>query len=277
MLNPSSLIQLDSLRDEKGEVFHLNELPEYEEQDYDLSDPKDFAKYIKDVKNEVRSSFEYREMVKYLKEYGGMDRSGLNPNVVSAPGNKIKIEIHHTPFVLEDIVKIVYEKRLFYHEDLSVQMVAKEVMECHYRSMIGLFPLSSTEHELVHNGYIYIPPQNVYGDYNRFRNEYEQFIDPEDLETLEEIEDHAKVFKESDQRKLLGQSNVYIDPSKAYEVPQLEDLRDKMSNRIETVKNNMYTLPILNEKIEDKPKAKQAIYFVNEKGEKISEESIPVD
>lgn len=272
MINPNSLIKLDSLRDDKGTTFDLESLPPYENEDYDLQNPKDFGKFIKDVKAEVRGSFEYKEMIKYLKDYGGMDRSGLNQNVVSNnDDHRIKIEIHHTPLVLEDIVRIVYEKRLFYHEDLSVQMVAKEVMECHYRNIVGLYPVSSTEHELLHNGYLYIPPNNVYGNWERFITEYHPFIDPEELDTIEEIKDHVKVFSIEDQNKLLSQSNIYINPSNVYELPQLENLQLKMSNRIESIKDNMYTLPILNEEIKDKPKLVDAIHFVNDKGEYVDE------
>ena len=39
----------------------------HEQEDYDLSNPKDFDRYIKDVKSEVRGSFEYREMDESLK------------------------------------------------------------------------------------------------------------------------------------------------------------------------------------------------------------------
>ena len=172
MINPVNLIKLDDAKDGNGRTFHIGELPDYEQEDYDLSNPKDFDRYIKDVKSEVRGSFEYREMVKCLREYGGMDRSGISPNISNTDSKHVKIEIHHTPFVLEDIVRIVYEKRLHNHEDLSVQMVAKEVMECHYRCIVGLYPLTATEHELVHNGYLFIPPSEVFGRYDLFMQQY---------------------------------------------------------------------------------------------------------
>ena len=67
MINPVNLIKLDDAKDGNGRTFHIGELPDYEQEDYDLSNPKDFDRYIKDVKSEVRGSFEYREMVKYLR------------------------------------------------------------------------------------------------------------------------------------------------------------------------------------------------------------------
>ena len=273
MINPMNLIKVDDIRDEQGKTFHIGELAEYDTEDYDLANPKDFGRFIKDVKSEVRNSFEYRELIKYLREYGGMDRSGLNPNISNSDGGRVKIEIHHTPFVLEDIVKIVYEKRRFYHEDISVQMVAKEVMECHYKCIVGLYPLTATEHELVHNGYLFIPPTDVYGDYKRFMNAYSQFIDDEDKQTIEEIEAYGESFKKEEQDKLLVQSNIYLDPAGAYALPDLNQLSNLMQNRIETVKNNMYSLPTLNEtkNEQQKPKMIEAIYFVDENGERIDQ------
>lgn len=273
MINPMNLIKVDDIRDKQGKTFHIGELAEYDTEDYDLANPKDFGRFIKDVKSEVRNSFEYRELIKYLREYGGMDRSGLNPNISNSDGGRVKIEIHHTPFVLEDIVKIVYEKRRFYHEDISVQMVAKEVMECHYKCIVGLYPLTATEHELVHNGYLFIPPTDVYGDYKRFMNAYSQFIDDEDKQTIEEIEAYGESFKKEEQDKLLVQSNIYLDPAGAYALPDLNQLSNLMQNRIETVKNNMYSLPTLNEtkNEQQKPKMIEAIYFVDENGERIDQ------
>ena len=274
MMNPNvSLVKLDDIKDSKGQTFHIGELPEIEDtQNYDLNNPKDLTRFIKDVKSEVRTSFEYRELIRYLKEYGGFDRSGISENISNSDGSKIKIEVHHTPLTIEDIVKIIYEKRRFYHEDLSLESVAKEVMECHYKGIVGLYPLTATEHELVHNGYLFIPPKDVFGRYDLFVSAYGQFIEPEDKETLEEIEAYSKNFNPAEQNKILAQSNIYIDPAGAYELPKLGIIKDTFVNRIETIKNNMYSLPILNEQIQEKQsEMKEAIIFVDNHGNRIDE------
>ena len=258
MINPINLIKIDDIRDSDGKVFHIGQLPDYEQEDYDFSNPKDLERFIKDVKSEVRSSFEYREMVKYLREHAGMDRSGLSPEISNTDSKRIKIEIHHTPFVLEDIVRIVYEKRLSNHESLSVQMVAKEVMECHYKCMVGLYPLTATEHELVHNGYLYIPPNDVFGNWEMFKSKYGDFMDEEDNETIEDIKEYNKVFNVEKQNEILSQANIYVDASNVYDIPQLDTLKDSMSNRIDTIKNNMYSLPVLGEDKIEEPKMKPA-------------------
>lgn len=269
MINPVNLIKLDDAKDGNGRTFHIGELPDYDQEDYDLSNPKDFERYIKDVKSEVRGSFEYREMVKYLRNYGGMDRSGMSPNISNTDSKHVKIEIHHTPLVLEDIVRTVYEKRLHNHEDLSVQMVAKEVMECHYRCIVGLYPLTATEHELVHNGYLFIPPSEVFGRYDLFMQQYGEFIEPDDKETLEEIEAHEVSFDPKEQNKIISQSTIYLDPTGAYNVPCLDSFESSVAKRIDTIRNNMYMLPVMNEATTPHTQLQDAIYYVNEKGETI--------
>ena len=76
MINPVNLIKIDDIRDSSGKTFHIGQLPDYDQEDYDLSNPKDFSRYIKDIKAEVRGSFEYRAMVRYLKEYCGEETNG---------------------------------------------------------------------------------------------------------------------------------------------------------------------------------------------------------
>ena len=273
MINPMNLVKLDDIRDSNGKTFHIGELPEIEDtQNYDLNNPKDLERFIKDVKSEVRTSFEYRELIRYLKEYAGFDRSGISQNISNSDGSKVKIEIHHTPLTIEDIVRIVYEKRRFYHEDLSLEMIAKEVMECHYKCIVGLYPLTATEHELVHNGYLFIPPQDVFGRYDLFVLNYGQFMEPEDKETLEEIEAYGQNFDHMSQNQILAQSNIYIDPNGAYQLPNMNTLKNTLSNRIETIKNNMYALPTLEDNQNNKENQMiEGIYFVDENGNRIDD------
>lgn len=270
MIKPSSLNTLDTIKDENGEVLHIGNTGEddldYEE--YDLSNPKDFTKYISDIKSCVRSSIEYKSLIKYLKDFGMMNRSGLNPNIsnnLNESGKKISIEIHHTPFTLEDIVKIVYEKRTIKGEDLSIEMVAKEVMMCHYMNLVGLFPLTKTEHKLVGNGYIFIPVNVIYGDYKMFMEIYSEYIDDDTKETIASIEEFSNQFDPSIQNKIISQSNIYIEPS-SYQIPKFDSIKDIMVNRLETIKNNMYTLPVLDKNDTKNNKLKEAIIFCDKEG-----------
>ena len=123
-------------------IIQLVDIPDYDIQDYDVFDDKDFRKYIMDIKRTVRNSLEYRQYVQFLRNYMNMNECSFFENVSNADNTKIKIEIHHSPYTLEDIVMTVFNKRVFYGEDIDVEDVAKEVMYIHYFLMVGLIPLS---------------------------------------------------------------------------------------------------------------------------------------
>lgn len=257
MINPSSLQVPEVIRSGKGAIVTIPEIPEYDEEDYDLTDTRDFGKYISDIEKIVRQSFEYRQFISYIRQWYGMSESAQFENI-NGEDSGVRIEIHHTPFSLYDIVMAVYNKRAFYHEDLSVFMVAKEVMELHYKMVVGVYPLTVTEHELVHNGYLFIPTYKVFGHYDIFKSMYEQFIDPEILDTLYDIEHYSKVsYDEEQTKKLLGQSNIYLDTSGAYSLPILEDLRLALSERVDQIKQNAYMLPSFDEMVYQEPKQEQ--------------------
>lgn len=269
MIDPMGINMPEIVHDHKGSILTLDDIPPYDAEDYDLSSPKEFSKYLKDIESSVRTSFEYREFTKFLRNYYGMYVSGSFANITGLDSS-VKIEIHHTPFSLFDIVVTVQEKRKFFHQDLSVEMVAKEVMELHYKQLIGLYPLTQTEHELVHNGYLFIPVDRIFGRYDLFRNLYMQFIPPELLETLDRVEEFSRETHEVErmqQNLLLTQSNIYLDTSGSYSLPILDKLKNVMNNRIDQIKSNAYLLPSFEEEdnftsnIKDDRKLKDLVSF----------------
>ena len=245
MINPRNLMIESDLRDESGDVISFDDIPDYDEEQYDLLNPKDFTKYIQDIKKEVRGSIEYRNMISYLRDYANMKISGSFENLTS-DNSRVKIEIHHTPFALEDIVRVVYNKRNFYNENLHVEMVAKEVMELHYKNLVGLYPLTDTEHKMVHNGVLFIPTYKIFGQYKLFVSLYKNFIDDDMMDTLNEIENYSELsFDQEYQNKLLSQSNIYIDPSSAYQLPEFSQLKIAMGDKVKQIKNNIQSQPLL--------------------------------
>lgn len=169
---------------ENAQVMIMQDVPDYTTEDYDLFNEKDFKKYIEDIERLVRSSREYREAIQYMRKYINMNSSLFFRNVNNIESTKIKIELHHYPFTLFDIVITVFNKRTRLQEPLDVELVAKEVAYLHYFLVIGLVPLSKTEHKLVHNQALFIPLELngnpiVLGDYNKFVEMYEKDI-PED-------------------------------------------------------------------------------------------------
>lgn len=220
------------------EIMKFDEVPEYDLRDYDLNDEKEFKKYIQKIERIVRTSFEYRQMTNYLREYLDMNKCSFYSNVNNIDTFKIKIHIHHEPFTLYAIVKAVYNKRSAFGESLSEDMVSKEVMYLHYMKMVGLIPLAETVHELVHNQYLFIPVDAVFGNYQEFVRQYEEFIDPEDLDSFNNIVEYSKEYSFAQAEAILNENRVYLDMTGAWNLPRYEDIISAMSRRIAEVKES---------------------------------------
>lgn len=158
------------------------------------------VKNIKKIESVIRSSLEYREYIKYLITHMNMDKCHFLPKVKKENGKRITIEIHHEPFTLYDITQIVFEKWLNEEREINHFLIAEEVMKLHYKNQVGLIPLSATVHQLVHDGKIFIPVQDVYGrGFIDFINEYDI---GEDLHSV--LFDKIQLSREIDQEENLS-------------------------------------------------------------------------
>lgn len=214
------------------DIIQINSLPDYEIQDWDLSDVKSLHKFFYTVERVVRQSHSYKKMINFLREHVSMNSCSFYKNINNIDTSAIHIEIHHEPFTLFDIVNIVYYKRLSLHEPLTENQIAKEVMWNHYRMTVGLIPLSETVHELVHNGFLFIPTNKVFGYYKQFYKQYEPFIDVELKRTLSNNEQASLSYDFDKETKVLTMQMVYIDPTGAYEFPKKEDIINLMRDKI---------------------------------------------
>lgn len=245
------MIDPDGLQIEKTnlpDTIKIKQIPPFDYEPYNLENDKEYNHYIKDIEFAVRRSFEYQKFIKYIRENMDMNRCSFLQNVSNEETFAIRIEIHHYPFSLRDIVEIVYRKRAHYHESLEVQMVAKEVMELHYKMMVGLIPLSETVHELAHSGRLFVPVDKVMGRYDLFVNYYKPFIEPEQLETLNRIEDYSMKHSDIEDTTILNQTNVsyeITDPN--YQIPDFNKVTNNMITQMKVIKDNNYMLPNVKE------------------------------
>lgn len=218
-------------------VIEMHDIPDYNLYDYDLNDEKVFRKYIQTIERNVRTSYEYRAMISYLREYMDMNQCAFYANVNNIDTTKVHIEIHHEPLSLYDIVIIVYNKRLAFGESLEEEYVAKEVMFLHYNLMVGLIPLAETVHQLVHAQYLFVPTSAVLGKYREFINRYEPYMLPEQLEVIEHIEEATKFYDSNNAKTLLSTNYIYVDMSGAYNMPRTEDIVGMLKDRIRELTN----------------------------------------
>ena len=159
---------------------------------------KQRRRLINEVKKLIRSSMEYRDYVQYLKEYVDMDSCAFFRKVTSNPqenteNKKVKIEIHHEPFTLEDYVSVVLDKYIAEGIPVDAFDIAEEVMELHYTNEIGLIPVSKTIHQTIHNtGKIPVPIYMCYGNYVQFIKDYRPYIDDDLMDKLERKRQQTK-------------------------------------------------------------------------------------
>ena len=233
---------------QKNITLELREIPEFSGEIYDLNDEKDFEKYIKDIEKCVRGSIEYRRFIEYLRTYMDMDKCSFIANAKKDHDNNIKIEIHHYPFTLYDICRIVYNKRMYNNESLEWTMVSKEVMQLHYELLVGLIPLSKTVHKLAHNEWIFIPVNNVLGNWNHFYAVYKDYMGPDQADVLQRIIEFSESYDKERNEEILMQNNIYLSTQNPeYQLPDLRQTYVDMKNRISTIKSNYYQLPEVTE------------------------------
>lgn len=231
MRDPNNVVKTYEL-DAPPLTIEMHEIPDYNLYDFDLSDEKSYKKYIQTIEKVVRSSFEYKQMVGFLKDYMDMNQCAFYKNITNADNTRIKIEIHHEPLSLYDICLIVVNKRRAFNEPLDEEYVAKEVMYHHYNLMVGLIPLAETVHELVHASYLFVPTTAVLGKYKEFVEMYKPYMLPEQLEVLEHIEEATKFYNSDEAKTLLSTNYIYMDLTGAYNMPRTEDIINMVKGRI---------------------------------------------
>ena len=270
MIDPNSIKHIEDTEvrtvANQLQVLAFDSIPQYETETYDIYSDKDFKKFINDVEAQVRKSIEYKRCIQFLKDNMGMNESPFMEGVSSKDSPKVKIELHHSPFTLFDIALIVFNKRLYYGESLELQAVAKEVCKLHYYLVVGLVALTKTQHELVHNQYLFVPCTRVLGDYGKFMDYYHNFMTPEQLEMIDRIEDMSDNYAQyAAQNEIVLQNNlITLDTSKAYELPNFDEVKALMQNKVQEIENNGYQiLSITDEQLRDQSLNRQVYNNIN--------------
>ena len=113
-------------------------------------------KYIKYIEKLVRNSYEYRNYIWTLKNEFDINRCKFLKDIdIQKTG--VGLEFHHYPFTLYDIVFLTITDKInrygqFESNITDAWKLAEEITRLHYENKVGLVPLTTTVHELVHNG-----------------------------------------------------------------------------------------------------------------------------
>ena len=187
-------------------------------------------KFIKQCERVIRTSLEYRKWTKFLKENMEFNRCAVLPAIVSGNGKKYSIEIHHEPFTLYDLVDIEITKREMHDMPLNINAIAKSVMALHYDGLVGLIPLSKTQHELIDVHKVFIPLQHIYQDYHKYYEEYEEYINiTEHIKKKIEVKVALSMKCDVIQSDAASPEFTYIDVE-GFKFPELtDDLKELIS------------------------------------------------
>lgn len=139
-----------------------------------LYDENLYKKFIKNTEKLIRNSIEYKNYIELLRtNLTALNLDNILSNITT---DDAELEFHHYPFSLYEIVDIVTTARYIKDQKVTSFAIAKEVMELHYKNQIGLVPLSITNHELAHNGNLFISTKQVFGNYSVFISNFTNII-----------------------------------------------------------------------------------------------------
>ena len=143
----------------------------------DVFDETNLKKFIKSVERTVRSSKEYKRYIENLRT----NVHALNYDTIMSniSNTDTALEFHHYPLSLYEISEILILDHLANKDNITSFSIAKEIMEYHFKNKIGLVSLTKTNHELAHDGALFLHKNQIFGKYEEFINEHPNGISME--------------------------------------------------------------------------------------------------
>lgn len=154
------------------------EIPFYKDDEYHAN-LENFTSFIKAVESLVRRHPDYKKYIKYLREEIGLNRCQVLGNIESEDEKaNVKIEMHHGPILtLFDLSAIITDWALFNKKKITTYSIADILLEEHFNNNIQVVMLSTTIHEQVHEGNVWLNINQAFGDLNTFLEKYQDGLD----------------------------------------------------------------------------------------------------
>jgi hypothetical protein len=202
-------------------MLQFNTLENCKPCEYSILEEKDLIKYVKKVERIVRTSYEYRKYLNYLRNELDLTKCSFFSKIDTSVIKKVYIEFHHYPFTLFDIVLVIVRKYIELHGVFvpSPLKVANDVIKLHFKNHVGLVPLSVTVHQLAHAGEIFIPLTMVHGNVKKFIKKYKEYFTDELLEKLKVLK---KVTIESPDLNILKRNLRFISIENREKLTKIE-------------------------------------------------------
>jgi len=139
-----------------------------------------YMKYIKSCEKLVRNSPEYRLWHDYIVDVLQVQSCAVTEESM----NSCSISIHHHIPDLFMLVKSVINKKIEEKVSFCTFDICTDVIELHYRNLVGYVPLIDSMHEKVHNKQLEIPKRLVKGNYIEYLEKYSKYLDDNDLDDI---------------------------------------------------------------------------------------------
>ena len=169
----------------------------------DLADPDEFDKFIYGCEMMVRKDERYDNYISYLKDLG-FNKDVFQSKIDNDKFPDVSIEMHHGPiFNLFEICSIVTDHLLTNGEKVSTFKVADIVLKEHELGNIQVvMGLTKTNHQLVHDGAMFVHINQSIGNILEFIKRYKNGIKREHLYTLEKYLKLCSKYDATDNDKL---------------------------------------------------------------------------
>lgn len=183
----------------------------------DLSEPDDFEYFIRCCENMIRKDPRYKNYISELKSLG-FTKDVFQSAIDNERFPNTKIEMHHGPiFNLFEICSIVTDHLLKNGEKVNTFDIAKIVLSEHEKQNIQVvMGLTKTNHELVHDGKMFVHMKQAIGNVLQFIKNYKDGIKREHLYTLEKYISMCEQYQATDNdylelRKIVKKINKIIE------------------------------------------------------------------
>lgn len=198
----SGIVNINS-KDDEGKPYIQGESSYLLQTFYftDIFEPKLYKRFIKKVEGMVRGSSAYKNYIKgLLADFSTLRSDNINNKI---DVNSAAIEMHHYPFTLYDVCDLVACKAIADKEPINTFLLTDKVLQLHYKGMIGLVPLSTTNHQLAHAGGLFISTKQIYGDYETFIDTYSDMMSDKMIDSIVMLNEQSKSGMKADFSGLL--------------------------------------------------------------------------
>lgn len=170
-------------------------IPFFKDNEY-FTNYESYVNFVKGIEKMVRTNDRYRKYINYLKKEVKLNRCQVFKNVTD---EDCDIEMHHGPiFTLFDICAIVLEYFIQKKWNITTLRVADAVLDEHQKNRVQVVMVSTTVHEEIHNGDIFINYHQAWGDLNAFIKKYKDAISDEYREQINRYIDRSLLYDSND-------------------------------------------------------------------------------